>query len=143
MAISKRERYIGIGVGAAIGLLALDRFALTPYAERRKELDLNIEQVRVKENAAASVLDAKIRMEKTCPVHGDVPKEEIVSGYEYAKGEYVIIEPEEIAKLRGERERARSRVLVGLPDRPARKAKDDRHRLPCQTVSCASSTPCG
>ena len=29
-----------------------------------------------------------------------------MSGYEYAKGEYVVIEPEELAKLRGESERA-------------------------------------
>jgi DNA end-binding protein Ku len=49
---------------------------------------------------------SRIKYQKTCPIHGEVPKEEIVSGYEYAKGEYVIIEPEEIAKLRGERERA-------------------------------------
>jgi DNA end-binding protein Ku len=49
---------------------------------------------------------SRIKYQKTCPIHGEVSKEEIVSGYEYAKGEYVIIEPEEIAKLRGERERA-------------------------------------
>jgi DNA end-binding protein Ku len=35
-----------------------------------------------------------------------VPKEEIVSGYEYAKGEYVVIEPEELSRLRGDREKA-------------------------------------
>ena len=49
---------------------------------------------------------SRIRYQKTCPIHGEVPKEEIVSGYEYAKGEYVVIEPEELAKLKGERERA-------------------------------------
>lgn len=49
---------------------------------------------------------SRIRYQKTCPVHGEVPKDEIVSGYEYAKGEYVVIEPEELAMLRGERERA-------------------------------------
>jgi DNA end-binding protein Ku len=49
---------------------------------------------------------SRIRYQKTCPIHGEVPKEEIVSGYEYAKGEYVVIEPEEIARLRGESERA-------------------------------------
>ena len=49
---------------------------------------------------------SRIRYQKTCPIHGEVPKEEIVSGYEYAKGEYVIIEPEELARLRGESERA-------------------------------------
>jgi DNA end-binding protein Ku len=49
---------------------------------------------------------SRIRYQKTCPIHGEVPKDEIVSGYEYAKGEYVVIEPEEISRLRGERERA-------------------------------------
>jgi DNA end-binding protein Ku len=48
----------------------------------------------------------RIRYQKTCPIHGEVPKDEIVSGYEYGKGEYVVIEPEEISRLRGERERA-------------------------------------
>jgi DNA end-binding protein Ku len=49
---------------------------------------------------------SRIRYQKVCPIHGEVPKEEIVSGYEYAKGEYVVIEPDELARLRGERERA-------------------------------------
>jgi DNA end-binding protein Ku len=49
---------------------------------------------------------SRIRYQKVCPIHGEVPKEEIVSGYEYAKGEYVVIEPEELSRLKGERERA-------------------------------------
>ena len=53
-----------------------------------------------------SECNSRIRYQKTCPVHGEVPKDEIVSGYEYAKGEYVVIEPEEIAKLRREKERS-------------------------------------
>ena len=48
----------------------------------------------------------RIKYQKTCPVHGEVSSDEIVSGYEYAKGQYVVIEPEEIDKLRTERERA-------------------------------------
>jgi DNA end-binding protein Ku len=49
---------------------------------------------------------SRIKYKKVCPVHGEVPKEEIVSGYEYAKGQYVVIEPGELARLRarGERE---------------------------------------
>src|SRR5207249_5212812 len=42
----------------------------------------------------------RIRYQKVCPIHGEVAKDEIVSGYEYAKGEYVVIEPEELAKMR-------------------------------------------
>src|SRR5262245_59972591 len=34
----------------------------------------------------------RIRYKKVCPVHGEVANDEIVSGYEYAKGEYVTVE---------------------------------------------------
>jgi DNA end-binding protein Ku len=42
----------------------------------------------------------RIKYQKTCPVHGEVPASEIVSGYEYAKGQYVVIDTEEVRKLR-------------------------------------------
>jgi len=48
----------------------------------------------------------RIRYKKTCPVHGEVPKEEIVSGYEFAKDQYVVVEPEELDKLYRESDRA-------------------------------------
>lgn len=44
----------------------------------------------------------RIRYVKTCPVHGEVSRDEIVSGYEYAKGEYVVIDLAELQKLRPE-----------------------------------------
>jgi DNA end-binding protein Ku len=37
---------------------------------------------------------------KKCPIHGEVADDQIVSGYEYAKGQYVTIDPEELDKLR-------------------------------------------
>jgi DNA end-binding protein Ku len=49
---------------------------------------------------------SRIKYMKTCPIHGEVPNDEIVSGYEYAKGQYVEINPEELAELRPEGERA-------------------------------------
>jgi DNA end-binding protein Ku len=49
--------------------------------------------------------NSRIRYQKTCPVHGEVSKDEIVSAYEYAKGQYVVIDKEELAEIRGERER--------------------------------------
>lgn len=53
MVISKRERYIGIGVGAALALLMVDRYALTPYSERREALqrektDLELKSINAK-----------------------------------------------------------------------------------------------
>jgi DNA end-binding protein Ku len=49
---------------------------------------------------------SRIRYEKTCPVHGPVNNDEIVSGYEYSKGRYVEVEPEELDALRTDRERS-------------------------------------
>lgn len=46
----------------------------------------------------------RIEYKKFCPVHGEVSKEEIVSGYQYAKGKYVIVEPEDLAKLRAQKD---------------------------------------
>lgn len=49
---------------------------------------------------------SRIRYKKFCPVHGEVPKEEIVSGYEYTKGQYVVIDSSELDKLRSEGDRS-------------------------------------
>ncbi|TMQ32781.1 MAG: Ku protein [Planctomycetota bacterium] len=45
---------------------------------------------------------SRIRYQKVCPIHGEVPKDEIVSGYEYAKGEYILLEGKELSKLKTE-----------------------------------------
>ena len=45
---------------------------------------------------------SRIRYQKVCPEHGEVKTDEIVSGYEYAKGEYVVIDPGELAKMRSQ-----------------------------------------
>ncbi len=66
----------------------------------------NVASARVSLNQLHEECHSRIRYQKTCPVHGEVSKDQIVSGYEYAKGQYVVIEPEELAELRGERERA-------------------------------------
>ena len=42
---------------------------------------------------------ARIQYRKVCPTHGEVPNDEIVKGYEYAKGEYVIVDLEEIERI--------------------------------------------
>jgi DNA end-binding protein Ku len=48
----------------------------------------------------------RIRYQKVCPVHGEVDKDEIVSGYEHAKDQYVEFAPEEIAKLRAQNDQS-------------------------------------
>ena len=49
---------------------------------------------------------SRIRYQKTCPIHGPVSNDEIVSGYEYTQGHYVEIEPEELDELRTDEERS-------------------------------------
>jgi DNA end-binding protein Ku len=51
---------------------------------------------------------SRIQMRLECPIHGIVPREETVKGYETAKDEYVRFEPEELKAL----EQASSSALV-------------------------------
>jgi len=45
---------------------------------------------------------SRIHYKKVCPIHGEVDKDEIVSGYKSSQSKYVVIEPEELAKLRSQ-----------------------------------------
>lgn len=42
----------------------------------------------------------RIRHEKVCPIHGKVGNGEIIMGYQYKRGKYVEIEPDELDRLR-------------------------------------------
>ncbi len=44
----------------------------------------------------------RIKYQKSCPEHGVVANDEIVSGYEFTKGQYVVVDVEELSKLRPE-----------------------------------------
>jgi DNA end-binding protein Ku len=49
---------------------------------------------------------SRIRYKKVCPIHGEVPNDEIVSGYEYGKDHYVTLEPGELDAARPENDKA-------------------------------------
>ncbi len=49
---------------------------------------------------------SRVRYQKTCPIHGELDKSDIVSGYEYTKGQYVEIDPDEVSKLRAESDKS-------------------------------------
>jgi DNA end-binding protein Ku len=49
---------------------------------------------------------SRIKYTKSCPTHGEVPADQIVSGYEFAKGQYVIIDADELDKLTPPAEKA-------------------------------------
>src|SRR5450755_1568574 len=48
----------------------------------------------------------RIHYAKVCPKHGEVPSDEIVEGYEYAKDKYVEFDKEELDVLRTAEEKA-------------------------------------
>src|ERR1700746_2384892 len=48
---------------------------------------------------------SRIKYQKTCPIHGEVQNNEIVKGYEYAKGQYVIVDEDELDALRGQNDK--------------------------------------
>ena len=49
---------------------------------------------------------SRINYKKSCPIHGDIPADQIVSGYEFAKGQYVIVDPDALDTLRSPAEKA-------------------------------------
>jgi DNA end-binding protein Ku len=48
----------------------------------------------------------RVRYKKVCPEHGELASDQIVSGYEYAKGSYVVIDPDELDKIRVESDKS-------------------------------------
>lgn len=57
-------------------------------------------------NQLHSACHNRVRYQKICPEHGELSTDEIVKGFEYTKGQYVIIEADELAKLRRESDKA-------------------------------------
>ena len=60
----------------------------------------------VKLNQLHADCNARIQYKKFCLVHGEVSSDQIVSGYEYSKGQYAIIDTGELEKLRTEDDKA-------------------------------------
>ena len=77
-------------------------FAVEAFnALNRQKSDVHFHQLHAK-------CHSRIHNQKVCPVHGEVPNDEIVSGYEVSKGKYVEFDPEELDKLRTDSEKALS-----------------------------------
>ena len=49
---------------------------------------------------------SRINYKKTCPIHGEVKADDIVSGYEFAEDQYVVINPDELEKVRTAKDKA-------------------------------------
>jgi len=79
------------------GLVSFPVEAINAY--NREESDIHFHQLHAS-------CHRRIHYEKVCPVHGEVPSDEIISGYEYAKGKYVEIAPEELDAIATHEDRA-------------------------------------
>jgi len=67
-------------------------------------------------NQLHKVCNSRITQKKRCPIHGEVPSDEIVMGYEFDDGKYVIIEEEELETLRSPSEKAVTIAAFIKPD---------------------------
>jgi DNA end-binding protein Ku len=74
-----------------IGLVSFPVRAFSARAKEQSEVDLDW---------LHRDCHRRIQYKKVCPVHGEVGQDEIVSGYAVGRGRYVVIEPDELAKLR-------------------------------------------
>ena len=60
--------------------------------------------------------NSRIRYKKVCPIHGEVGNDEIVSAYEHAKGQYIVVDAAESKGLRLEDEKAIAIDVFISPD---------------------------
>jgi DNA end-binding protein Ku len=58
------------------------------------------ESEKIRLNQLHKDCNSRIKMPTTCPVHGQVDRSEIVKGYEFEKDKYVIVEQEELDKIK-------------------------------------------
>lgn len=49
---------------------------------------------------------ARVKYQKVCPEHGELKSDQIVSGYQYVKDQYVVIDPQEVSKIRPQSDRS-------------------------------------
>jgi DNA end-binding protein Ku len=70
-----------------------------------KAVTANVSSAEIRLNQLHGECNSRIKYLKSCPTHGEVSNDEIVSGYEYAKDQYVIIDTAEISKIRKKSEK--------------------------------------
>ncbi len=79
--------------------LSLVSVPVKAYTATATGKDITLHQLHAKTHA-------RIQYKKFAPEVGEVPGDQIVKGYEYAKGQYVIVDEEELDKLRTESDKS-------------------------------------
>jgi len=79
--------------------ISLVSIPVKAYSATRSEERISLNQLH-------ATCKSRIQYRKTCPLHGEVRSDEIVSGYEFEKGHYVVVDPDELEQLRSEKDHA-------------------------------------
>ena len=74
------------------------RISLVSFGVRLYNAVSESEKVRL--NQLHKDCNSRIRMPTTCPVHGQVDRSEIAKGYEFEKDKYVVVEQDELDKIK-------------------------------------------
>jgi DNA end-binding protein Ku len=69
-----------------------------------KAYTANNSEEEVRLNQLHAECHGRVRYKKICESHGELKGEDIVSGYEYAKDQYVVIDDEELASVRAQQD---------------------------------------
>lgn len=80
------------------------RLSLVSVPVRAFTANNTTEEIRL--NQLHDECHSRVRYQKICPEHGVLKSDQIVSGYEFTKDQYVVIDPDEIAKLRTQSDKA-------------------------------------
>ena len=70
----------------------------------------------VKLNQLHKECHSRIQYKKVCPLHGELRQDEIISGYEFATGQYVTFDPAELEKLRSAKDKTINITAFIPPD---------------------------
>jgi DNA end-binding protein Ku len=74
------------------------KISLVTFGVRLYNAVTEAEKVRL--NQLHKGCNSRIKMPTTCPIHGQVDRSEIVKGYEFEKDKYVVIEQDELEKIK-------------------------------------------
>lgn len=74
------------------------KISLVTFGVRLYNAVSEAEKVRL--NQLHKGCNSRIKMPTTCPIHGQVERSDIIKGYEFEKDKYVIIEQEELDKIK-------------------------------------------
>jgi DNA end-binding protein Ku len=79
--------------------LSLVSVPVKAFTANNTEEEVRLNQLHVECNG-------RVRYKKVCTEHGELKSEDIVSGYEYAKDQYVVIDEKELASVRASSDRS-------------------------------------